>query len=112
MQRGLYSHVFSGYALHFLENNLSGIYISTGIGYLQHQIFIDTKNQNIPQLDEEMKKGYDRFSNGLSTKFSIDYKYYNKNEQRVFAISTFKRRFNKSGEELIYRGGLMLTFKL
>ena len=25
-----------------------------------------------------MKKGYDRFSNGLSTKISIDYKYYHK----------------------------------
>ena len=86
MQRGVYSHIFSGYAFHFLENNLSGIYISNGIGYLQHQIFIDTKNQNIPHLDEEMKKGYDRFSNGLSTKFSIDYKYYNKSGK--FQIST------------------------
>ena len=26
-----------------------------------------------------MKKGYDRFSNGYSTKFSVDYKYYHKN---------------------------------
>ena len=41
-----------------------------------------------------------------------NYKYYNKNEQRIFAISTFKRKFNKSGEELPYRGGLMLTYKL
>ncbi|MEC7646687.1 MAG: hypothetical protein VX689_04305 [Bacteroidota bacterium] len=78
MQRGIYTHIFTGYAFHFEENNLSGLYISQGVGYLQHQIFIDTKNQNIPQLDEEMKKGYDRFSNGLSTKISIDYKYYHK----------------------------------
>ena len=41
-----------------------------------------------------------------------NYKYYNKQEQRIFAISTFKRKFNKSGEELPYRGGLMLTYKL
>ena len=32
-----------------------------------------------------------------------NYKYYNKQEQRIFAISTFKRKFNKSGEELPYR---------
>ena len=78
MQRGFYSHLFAGYAFHVDEDNLSGVYIAQGIGYLQHQIFIDTKNQNVPQLNEEMKKGYDRFSDGFSTKFYIDYKYYHK----------------------------------
>jgi len=78
LQRGFDAHIFAGYAFHFTENNLSGIYLSQGFGYMQHQIFIDTKNQNIPQLNEEMKKGYDRFSNGFSTKFSADYKYYHK----------------------------------
>ena len=81
MQRGFHSHIFVGYAYHFKENDLNGIYISQGFGYLQHQIFIDTKNQNLPQLNEDMKKGYDRFSNGFSTKLSIDYKYYHKNGQ-------------------------------
>ena len=78
MQRGFDSYLFAGYALHFSKSNLSGIYIAQGIGYLQHQIFIDTKNQNVPQLNEDIKKGYDRFSNGFSTKLSIDYKYYHK----------------------------------
>lgn len=78
MQRGFDSYLFTGYAFHFAEGDLSGIYISQGIGYLQHQIFIDTKNQNVPQLNEDMKKGYDRFSNGFSTKLSVDYKYYHK----------------------------------
>ena len=41
-----------------------------------------------------------------------NYKYYNKDEQRIFAITNYKRKFNKSGEELPYRGGLMLTYKL
>jgi hypothetical protein len=74
MQRGLEFYLFTGYAFHLMENNLSGIYLNQGIGYLQHQIFIDTKNQNIPQLNEEMKKGYDRFSNHLTSKLSVDYK--------------------------------------
>ena len=78
MQRGFDSYIFTGYAFHFSERTLSGIYISQGIGYLQHQIFIDTKNQNIPQLNENMKRGYDRFSNGVSAKLSVDYKYYHK----------------------------------
>lgn len=78
MQRGFDAYLFAGYAFHFSDNNLSGIYISQAVGYLQHKIFIDTKNENIPQLDEDMKKGYDRFSNGGSTKLTIDYKYYHK----------------------------------
>ena len=41
-----------------------------------------------------------------------NYKYYNKDEQRIFAITNYKRNFNKSGEELPYRGGLMLTYRL
>ena len=41
-----------------------------------------------------------------------NYKYYNKDEQRIFAITNYRRKFNKSGEELPYRGGLMLTYKL
>ena len=57
MQRGFDTHLFTGYAFHFKESSLSGIYVFQGIGYLQHQIFIDTRQQNIPQLDENMKKG-------------------------------------------------------
>ena len=78
MERGFDAYLFAGYAFHLDDNNLGGVYLSQGIGYLQHQIFIDTKNQNVPQLDENMKKGYDRFTNGISGKLSADYKYYSK----------------------------------
>ena len=88
MQRGFDSHILVGYGFHFRENSLNGIYITQGFGYLQHQIFIDTRQQNIPQLNENMKKGYDRFSNGLSTKFSIDYKYYDKNGRFQISLGT------------------------
>ena len=76
MQRGLDSYLFTGYAIHPSRINSSGFYILQGFGYIEKKIFIDTKNQNVPQLDENMKKGYDQFSNGFSTKTSIDYKYY------------------------------------
>ena len=79
MQRGFNSYLFLGKAFHFSKKSLSGIYISQGLGFLQYKLFIDTKNQDIPQLNEEMKKGYDRLTNGISSKFSIDYKYYSKN---------------------------------
>ncbi len=79
MQRGFDAHAFIGHAYHLKENSLSGLYLSAGMGFLQHQIFIDTKNQNIPQLNEEYKKGYDLLTNGISTKYEISYKHYSPN---------------------------------
>ena len=79
MERGFDVHLMLGYAFHTNESDLSGFYLSGGIGFLQHQIFIDTKNQNVPQLDEEYKKGYDRLTSGVSTKWEASYKYYSPN---------------------------------
>ena len=79
MQRGIEFYLMLGYAFHREPANLTGFYFSTGIGFLQHQIFIDTKNQNIPQLNEEYKKGYDQLTNGISTKFEATYNHYSPN---------------------------------
>ena len=78
MQRGFDSYLFLGYAIHSKPNNLSGLYLSAGLGYLQHKIFIDTRNQNLPQLNNEYKKGYDLLTDGISSKLSIDYKYFSR----------------------------------
>ncbi|MDC0249615.1 hypothetical protein OAK24_01920 [Flavobacteriales bacterium] len=77
-QRGFDAYIFAGYAYHPKKTNLSGFYLSGGIGFLQHQIFIDTKNQTIPQLNNEMKKGYDRLTNGISSNWQATYRYYDK----------------------------------
>jgi len=79
MERGFDAHAFVGYAYHTQKNNLSGVYLSAGVGFLQHQIFIDSKSQNVPQLDEEYKKGYDRLTNGISTKCEVSYKFHSPN---------------------------------
>ena len=41
-----------------------------------------------------------------------NYKYYNKLGNRIYENPDIEKDFNQSGEELIYRGGLMLTYKL
>ena len=41
-----------------------------------------------------------------------NYKYYNKLGNRIYENPDIKKNFNQSGEELIYRGGVMLTFKI
>ena len=41
-----------------------------------------------------------------------NYKYYNKEGNRVYENPDLEKDFNQSGEELIYKGGVMLTYKL
>lgn len=123
MQRGVDSYLFSGYVIHTKKNTSNGFYIYQGIGYIQHKIFIDTKNQNIPQLNENMKKGYDNFSNGLSTKFSVDYRYYDRNNKFQISIginytiaSTKIQREYNFNEEIPYpknrNTDMLLGFKV
>lgn len=50
----------------FHTNKNSGIYFSTGIGYLAYKIRIETQNQVIPQIELDYKKGYDRLTTGLN----------------------------------------------
>lgn len=66
-ERGLYLNVKGGkiFPLQFLNPN-SGILLNAGVGYLQHKIWIDTPGSPIPYLEGDYKKGYDRFSNGIS----------------------------------------------
>ena len=41
-----------------------------------------------------------------------NYKYYNKEGNRIYENPDFEKDFNQSGEELVYKGGVMLTYKL
>ena len=40
------------------------------------------------------------------------YKYYNKEGNRIYENPDIEKDFNQSGEELVYKGGVMLTYKL
>ena len=84
LEQGFSSHAYIGYSFHNKKNTDQGLYISSGIGFLQHKIFIDTKNQYIPQLDTQYKKGYDQLTNGLSTQINLDYIFMGKNSNLQF----------------------------
>ena len=43
----------------------AGFYFQTGMGFLQHQIFINVREDKYPQLDKTYRKGYDRLTNGF-----------------------------------------------
>lgn len=47
-------------------NPNSGLFFSLGAGYIQHKIRWQVDNNTVPQLAGDYKKGYDRFSEGIS----------------------------------------------
>lgn len=68
-----------GYIIPVLNPNPnSGIMISGGIGFTQHKIWIEERQNNIPQLSDEYIKGYDRLCNGLMTNQFIGYMFFQK----------------------------------
>lgn len=47
-------------------NPNSGFFITLGAGYLHHKIRIDNIGNDVPQLNKEFKKGYDRLTGGFA----------------------------------------------
>lgn len=68
------------------KNMNSGILVKSGIGFLQHKIGFTLKENNIPQLDENYAKGYDRLSNGISLNQFIGYNHQSINRLINFYI--------------------------
>jgi hypothetical protein len=59
----------------FSPNPNSGIKLELGAGLLEHHIHIENKDNNIPAVLEDYKKGYDHRTNGLSLRQFIGYQY-------------------------------------
>jgi len=61
----------------FGPNPNSGLLLTAGAGFLQHKIRIqvnkDFQDNELPQLDNDQKKGYDRLSNGFSLNQFVGY---------------------------------------
>jgi len=74
LQRGLFIQGRIGKMLYsFGPNPNCGFYASAGAGLLQHKIRIDVDGNNVPQLIDDYKKGYDKLTNGLAISESIGY---------------------------------------
>jgi len=57
----------------FGPNKNSGLLLTAGAGFLQHKIKIDVDKEDVPELSNEYKKGYDRLSNGPAITEGISY---------------------------------------
>lgn len=60
-------------------NKNSGFLIRGGLGFLQHNIRIETTGNLAPQLGPDYRKGYDRLTNGLMLSQFIGYLYLSNN---------------------------------
>lgn len=54
-------------------NEHSGLFISGGIGVMQHNIRLNIDSNNAPQIDGNYQKGYDRNTLGLALKQKIGF---------------------------------------
>jgi hypothetical protein len=79
-ERGYHINFKFGKVIPVLSPNPnSGIVLMGGVGYLQHKIRIQVENNNIPQLDGDYKKGYDRLAGGPSLTEFVGYLYLSDN---------------------------------
>ena len=67
-----------------------------------------TIGKKIPLKNE--KFNLEIFMGGGSSQ--SNYKYYNKEGNRIYENPDIEKDFNQSGEELIYKGGIMLTYRI
>lgn len=72
--RGFNANLAIGRVFPLSKKNLnSGIYVHAGGGYLYHKIRVESRDQVIPQVELEYKKGYDRLTTGFNAHQFVGY---------------------------------------
>ena len=86
-----------------VTNENSGILTQVGVGFLQHKIYIDYRDGDVFQLNEEMLKGYDRLHNGIALKQFIGYQNFGRKNFYNFYIGIeFQQGFTKNRRQYNY----------
>lgn len=81
-ERGFTLHAQYGHVFNIREispNPNSGLFVTAGIGLLQHKLRIYDNGGRSPQLQGDYLKGYDRMTNGLSFSQFVGYWYMSNN---------------------------------
>lgn len=60
------------------SENQSGILATFGAGFMQHNIRFETQLDEVPQLEGDYEKGYDRLTNGLMISQNVGWMFLNK----------------------------------
>lgn len=83
--RGASGHGSVGYVWNRFGNNAnSGIWFDVGFGFITHKIRIESLLDNVPQLEGDYRKGYDKLTMGFSSRQFIGYLY--QADRRLFRL--------------------------
>ena len=112
-ERGANAHLLFGKSFRFEEKHLSGIYVYGGLGYLQYKTRLETNKTYLPQIDEEYIKGYDNFTNGISTKICVDFMHFDKKTSVNYHIGLeFLNAFTKNRRAYNFSNGTVIDNSL
>lgn len=103
-ERGMTSTLYIGKLIPlFKSNNRSGIKLSIGGGYIQHNIKIQDDLETLTQVKGDYKGGYDRLTRGFLLKEFIGYQHLGKNRLINFQIGMeFCQGFTKNIRAINY----------
>lgn len=105
-ERGAQSQFVLGKILPLIgPNENSGIFFQGGLGYLYHKIRIEDIGNQSPQINAEMRKGYDKLCMGFSTSQFIGYRHFSNNQKINFYIGLeFIQAFTQDVRQYDYNG--------
>lgn len=87
----------------FKSNRNSGIFIHVGGGYLLHKIHVESRDQVIPQVELNYRKGYDRLTTGFNAHQFVGYAYMaNAGFLNFYAGFYFQEGFTKNRRTIFF----------
>jgi hypothetical protein len=87
----------------FSPNKNSGLFVHTGVGFLEHHIRIETNNQVSPQIELDYKKGYDKLVAGINFHQFIGYAFMaNAGFINFYGGVYFQQGFTKNQRSIFY----------
>jgi len=91
-------------------NPNSGLYVETGVQFIEHQISLSAQLDRIPYLSGDRAKGYDRLTNGLGVLFGIGYRHFSNNRFTNFVVGfDMSLNFTQNRRTVNYDTGLADT---
>jgi hypothetical protein len=106
-ERGFGVHAVIGKVIPvFNDGPNSGVFITVGLGYMQHKINLYDAQQKIAALKGSLKKGYDHLTGGLSSSQFIGYLHLSENRiLNYYAGFEFYQIYSQSIRKLNYDTG-------
>ena len=88
-------------------NPNSGLYVEAGGQFMQHRVFVEVVGGNVPTLEGDFLKGYDRLTNGFGLVQGFGYRHHSDNRLINFhAGIDISQNFTQSRRSINYDTGI------